>query len=313
MSGFILSQAEINALMEQGTITTDSVADPLTDLMRPMLALLKKQLGMLLSSSVSIDGYYVDNVTEITTPIVIENAYVTPIQLKMGQSYIIVTESNAESLGAYLNIDSDQAFNLVSEEFASVFASFLSDLTGYWQSMTPYPANILDSDQVHALTGEPTYLAHYNIIFKDIGIEVLLLLEDSIVDSLIGKSQTKQPLKPRAKPQISKNKKLKSVKIQDFSFGELDYVAEDLVKNELNLVNDISMDVVAELGTTTMTLGDIMTLEIGNTIILEKSAGEPADVFVQDKSIAKAEVTIIDDRFGLRVLEIDPKKDSIIY
>ena len=56
-----------------------------------------------------------------------------------------------------------------------------------------------------------------------------------------------------------------------------------------------------------------MKLKIGDVITLEKAAGDPADVYVSDQNIARAEITVVDGHLGLRILAMDNLKDQIKY
>jgi flagellar motor switch protein FliN/FliY len=83
--------------------------------------------------------------------------------------------------------------------------------------------------------------------------------------------------------------------------------------NAIEIVNDVTIQITAELGSTQMRLEDIMKLKIGDVISLEKAAGDPADVYVSDLNIAKAEITVVDDHLGLRILAMDNLENRIKY
>lgn len=72
----------------------------------------------------------------------------------------------------------------------------------------------------------------------------------------------------------------------------------------LELILDISMPVTVELGRTRMLIRDILALGPGSIIELEKLAGEPVDLLVNDRPIAKGEVVVIDENFGVRLTQI---------
>ena len=64
------------------------------------------------------------------------------------------------------------------------------------------------------------------------------------------------------------------------------------------------MRVTVELGRTRMTIKDILNLGEGSIVELEKLAGEPVDVLVNDKLIALGEVVVIDENFSVRVTKV---------
>ncbi|MEA2641377.1 MAG: flagellar motor switch protein FliN [Chloroflexota bacterium] len=73
----------------------------------------------------------------------------------------------------------------------------------------------------------------------------------------------------------------------------------------IDLLLDISVDITVELGRTHMTIGDVMALRSGSVIDLDKLAGEPADILVNGTRIARGEVLVVDEKFGVRVLEVE--------
>jgi len=64
------------------------------------------------------------------------------------------------------------------------------------------------------------------------------------------------------------------------------------------------MPVTVELGRTRMLIRDILALGPGSIIELDKLAGEPVDLLVNDRPIAKGEVVVIDENFGVRLTQI---------
>ncbi len=72
----------------------------------------------------------------------------------------------------------------------------------------------------------------------------------------------------------------------------------------IELVLDIPLDVTVELGRTRMLIKDILALASGSIVELERVAGEPIDVLVNGCLVAKGEVVVIDDNYGIRVTEI---------
>ena len=78
-----------------------------------------------------------------------------------------------------------------------------------------------------------------------------------------------------------------------------------LAGNEnINLIMDVPLQVTVELGRTTKSIADILEFSPGTIIELEKLAGEPVDVLVNGKFVAKGEVVVIEESFGIRVTEI---------
>lgn len=77
----------------------------------------------------------------------------------------------------------------------------------------------------------------------------------------------------------------------------------------LGRVRDIPLEVTVELGRTRLLIRDIMDLSAGSIIELDKIAGEPVDLFANGMLVARGEVIVIDDNFGVRVTEIVTAQD----
>ncbi len=77
--------------------------------------------------------------------------------------------------------------------------------------------------------------------------------------------------------------------------------------DKMQFLKDLPMNIFIELGRTQMQIKDILELEKGYVIELEKLASEPVDVFVNNKKIAEGEVVVIDKHFGIRITNlVDP-------
>ncbi|MGN7453814.1 flagellar motor switch phosphatase FliY [Paenibacillus pasadenensis] len=82
-------------------------------------------------------------------------------------------------------------------------------------------------------------------------------------------------------------------------------------ETNLGLLLDIPLKVTVELGRTQKQIKDILELSQGSIIELDKLAGEPVDILVNNKLIAKGEVVVIDENFGVRVTDIVSQWDRI--
>ena len=80
---------------------------------------------------------------------------------------------------------------------------------------------------------------------------------------------------------------------------------------DLSLVLDVPVELAVEIGRTTMTIRQTMALAPGSVIALNKMAGEPVDLLVNGKRIARGEVVAIDEEFGLRVTEVVPPEHRL--
>ena len=76
------------------------------------------------------------------------------------------------------------------------------------------------------------------------------------------------------------------------------------VTRSLDMLHDVEMAVTVELGRTKMTVREILALSAGTVVELDRAAGAPVDVVVNGTLIARGEVVVIDEEFGIRVTEI---------
>ncbi|MBI4979007.1 MAG: flagellar motor switch protein FliN [Spirochaetes bacterium] len=102
-----------------------------------------------------------------------------------------------------------------------------------------------------------------------------------------------------------------SVNVKPVEFGALSPAATVQPSGNIGLLMDVTMNLTVELGRATMPIRDILGLGEGSIIELQKLAGEPVDLLVNGKLIAKGEVVVIDENFGVRVTDIINPSDRI--
>jgi len=78
----------------------------------------------------------------------------------------------------------------------------------------------------------------------------------------------------------------------------------------MDLLLDVKLPVAIELGRTTMPISDILEWGQGSVIELDKLAGEPVDLLVNQKLVARGEVVVIDEKFGLRITALISNPDA---
>jgi len=87
-------------------------------------------------------------------------------------------------------------------------------------------------------------------------------------------------------------------------FQQLSQTAGQSETTNIDLLMDINLPVSIELGRAKMSIADILGLGPGSVVELNKLAGEPVDVLVNHKIVAKGEVVVIDENFGVRVTQL---------
>lgn len=106
-----------------------------------------------------------------------------------------------------------------------------------------------------------------------------------------------------------KSQSKEPVNVQPAQFQSFEEDRIILDKHNISLIMDVPLQVTVELGRTQRLIKDILEFSPGSIIELDKLAGEPVDILVNGKHIAKGEVVVIDESFGVRITDIaDPSK-----
>lgn len=82
------------------------------------------------------------------------------------------------------------------------------------------------------------------------------------------------------------------------------FVPAAINRNGLDMLRDVAMEVTAQIGSTRMTISELVALADGAVIELDRAAGAPADLLVNGHLIARGEIVVIDENFGVRITEI---------
>lgn len=108
--------------------------------------------------------------------------------------------------------------------------------------------------------------------------------------------QMQQPQYAMSMPNVN----VQSAQFQTFNTG----VSPLMQEENIDLVLDVPLEVTVELGRTNKSIKEILDFSPGTIIELDKLAGEPVDVLVNGKFVAKGEVVVIEENFGIRLVEI---------
>jgi flagellar motor switch protein FliN len=90
----------------------------------------------------------------------------------------------------------------------------------------------------------------------------------------------------------------------DFKLPDFQQVMQDAQVSSIDLLRDVELNVKIELGRARMLVEDVLKLSEGSVVELDKLAGDPVDVFVNDRLVARGEVLVLNDNFCVRVNEI---------
>lgn len=99
--------------------------------------------------------------------------------------------------------------------------------------------------------------------------------------------------------------------VSGVDFQQLMPTDEDAGKDNIDRLLDVGLNLSVELGRKDMQIRDILALGPGKIIELDKLAGEPVDLLVNGKLLAKGEVVVVDENFGVRITELLDPVDRI--
>ena len=98
--------------------------------------------------------------------------------------------------------------------------------------------------------------------------------------------------------------------LEDFDEEEVALVGDD--KEKLNVILDIPVTMSMEVGRTNITIRNLLQLNQGSVVELDRMAGEPLDVLVNGTLIAHGEVVVVNDKFGIRLTDVMSPTERIM-
>lgn len=95
------------------------------------------------------------------------------------------------------------------------------------------------------------------------------------------------------------------VPVRQAQFSALDQRPAEAAASpaSIDMLMDVPLKVSVELGRTRLAVKEVLALQHGSVVELDRLAGEPVDVLVNDRLVARGEVVVIEDRFGIRITE----------
>jgi flagellar motor switch protein FliN/FliY len=99
-------------------------------------------------------------------------------------------------------------------------------------------------------------------------------------------------------------------KARGFAATRASEATEEENSEKLGMLMDVSLLVTVELGRTHLTVKEVLDLQKGSVVELNRTAGEAVDIYVNEHLLARGEVVVVDDKFGVRITEILGKGQS---
>jgi flagellar motor switch protein FliN/FliY len=128
-------------------------------------------------------------------------------------------------------------------------------------------------------------------------------LDQFSIDELLSQASFDDPAKMQETP-AGAEAAAASVAAAEFKLPSFQQVMQDAQVSSIELLRDVELNVKIELGRSRMMVEDVLKLSEGSVVELDKLAGDPVDVFVNDRLVARGEVLVLNDNFCVRVNEI---------
>ena len=99
--------------------------------------------------------------------------------------------------------------------------------------------------------------------------------------------------------------------VQDHEFENVQNEGSEETKRDIDFLLDIPVEVSVQLGTTKMVIKELLQLGQGSVIELEKLAGEPMEILANNRTVARGEVVVVNEKFGVRLTDIISPSDRV--
>lgn len=307
MGGAILSQAEIEALLHaDGSQLAD---ESLTNLFSIVAKKVAEHLQLATSKALEIDGPYAERLTGNLATVISDDIYIAAADIGIHEAFLFLEKNEAQELAAELNKTAQEAVQKLAALWFGQLAKVLKS------THQAYAVQLIGKDSLAKLpVDENSLLLRHLIRLASDGVEVCLLLQAQAAKSLVEQETgQKQQLPLETQKLLASGRLIKGSisPVSEASFLPLELPEQKPSTHAINLVEDIQLAVTVELGRAELTLNEILELKPQSVITLNSHVGDAADVYINNKQSAKGEVVVLDEHFGVRILEIIPQSERI--
>ncbi|MCT4613030.1 MAG: flagellar motor switch phosphatase FliY [Clostridia bacterium] len=132
-------------------------------------------------------------------------------------------------------------------------------------------------------------------------------------ESTVNEAVPEMAVPAAAQPQVREEQKpVQNVSAKPIAFESFGAQgAQTGAKSSIDIIKDVNLEVTVELGKTKKSIKEILNFGIGTIIELDKVSGEPIDILVNGKQIAKGEVVVVDENFAIRITEIEKPENRL--
>lgn len=312
----VLSQEEIAALLGERTDARLQSEEDLQRIFESHDRILAGRLSQLLGCVASVKGPTVEVVEKNLSGVYLGSVHAVALEFAAVDLFVLVEPRDAGRLSQLTGVDEVQSVARAVEGWAQTLQQLVAETRGASIPVRAGKPVRLSAEQVQNMSvGRGSHLLRYTVEWSEGGSDIGVLLPPKAVKELTSALKSAKTVSSQTKASRTAGRGSRpareAVEVQPLQFCELDRDGSDTSEQTLGLVRDVVIPVSAELGRTSMTLGKLMELQAGETIPLREVAGEPARIFVNGSCIARAEITVLEDNFGVRILEIVPAAERV--
>jgi len=274
-----------------------------------------------------------------TVPEILENVVVIKNNSKIGELYTILPSSCATPLAELmLSGDADAAgsevgdlkTHAIKETFSQLMDIYSAEMSkALYQNISfkvadaTFSKDLITTKKLMGKVSQSIVVLNYKVTFSritkdvirqvipfELFQELLELIKPDISSNEDLLAMHDPALNPELNPGMSGDDSIMVQPVQFPSFDDQTSLQLEGNKN-FNLLLDIKLKLTVELGRSELPVKRVLELTRGSIIELDKIAGEPVELFANGKLIARGEVVVIEDNFGLRIINIVSPDDRI--
>ncbi|MDR1325937.1 MAG: flagellar motor switch protein FliN [Treponema sp.] len=349
MSESVLSQEELDALMSDGNISDEPVGGSeedrktLDNFLTGSTAMLSSNFAQLTIPDASLKGPTVSFTNRDTflgdLPLMVAVVKADFSSGFPGEHIFVMAEDTAKSVVGLmtheedvdldehnLSVVSEMVSNLVGTQITTLtkqtsnqsIASIAPEATKVPKALAAFPSGDFLSAEYQLDLGDGKIRQFWEIYGSSVSKAIAYALNnDAKADSAPPRSASRGVPSSGAqasgggRPAMGAMSGSGSSNVQAVQFPSLTPHITAQEQGNISLIMDVFMEMTVELGRTRKLIKEILGMGEGTVIELDKLAGEPVDILVNHKLIAKGEVVVIDENFGVRVTEIVSPQERV--
>ncbi len=231
----------------------------------------------------------------------------------MNQMMGAASTALSQFLNRLINISPPNSFPIGnSEQFKKDYFDIDGDIVAVYFNLMI--GDLINSEFINVMTTDfaKELISVFNLDSNEAEAPSTPAAEEKEPERAPAEPAPEEPRAPAAAPAPPKKSPEKSAQAESYSVAKASYpqfneeqpVLTDAETNNLNLIMSIPLQITVEIGRTTRKIKDILEFSPGMIVEMDKQAGSQVDVFVNGKAIAKGDVVVVNDFYGVRITEI---------